>query len=69
MKWHSRVISRPLFWNADQQLMRANLAFALPSWVQKVKVEVTETPNVEWTEKLLDTDLRFTDIQRELKVA
>src|ERR1017187_2514155 len=46
--WHSRVIPRPLFWNADQQIINANLAFDL-DWPKIVKTEVRETGNTKVT--------------------
>jgi hypothetical protein len=42
MLWHSRVVDQPLFWDANQQLLRANLTFDIP-WLKNVKFEVEKT--------------------------
>ena len=46
MLWHSRVIARPLFWDANQQLLHANLIFDAP-WLKNVKFEVEKTSSAD----------------------
>lgn len=42
-KWQSRAVAAPPMWNADQQLIDANLSFAL-TWPKRTAIKFEKTP-------------------------